>query len=126
MKFPLSINMIKQQAHFVWDEKCDWFQIRCLEDDKDYIMNEYLKAQSEMENELVEKDVIQACGNLIPIVKNDLIGALQPSSAVLDESDEPPVAVSTERVDIEYSDRQGRVEKIVERRAESEDKAYLF
>lgn len=80
---------LQEQAHFTWDGKHDWFHIRCLEDDKGYIMNEYLKAQSEMEDELKEKDVLLDDGNLIPIVENELIGTSKPKVAVPDHPDKP-------------------------------------
>lgn len=117
---------MQEQAHFAWDEKYDWFHIKCLEDDKDYIMNEYLKAQSEMEKELKEKDVIQDDGNLIPMVKNHLINTSRPRVAVSDESDDPEVAARTERVGTECPKGQGRVEKRLKRQAVSEAEAYLF
>ncbi|KAI7787071.1 hypothetical protein LA080_001163 [Diaporthe eres] len=117
-----------EQAYFAWDEKFDWFHIKCLEDDKDYIMNEYLKAQSEMEIELKEKDVIRDDGNLIPTVKNHLIGTSRSRVAIPDESDHPEVAArtETERVGIECPKGQGRVEKRIERQAVSETETYLF
>lgn len=119
---------MQEQAHFAWDEKFDWFHIECLEDDKDYIMNEYLKAQSEMEIELKEKDVIRDDGNLIPTVKNHLIGTSRSRVAILDESDHPEVAArtETERVGIERPKGQGSVEKRIERQAVSKTEAYLF
>ncbi|KAG6363009.1 hypothetical protein INS49_008104 [Diaporthe citri] len=115
-----------EQADFAWDEKYHWFHIRCLEDDKDYVMNQYLKAQSEMEIELKEKDVIRDDGNLIPTVKNDLIGTSRPRVAIPDKSDDPKLAARTERVDIECPKGQGRVEKRIERQVVSETAAYLF
>lgn len=120
------INKVQEQAHFAWDEKYDWFHIKCLEDDKDYIMNEYLKAQSDMEIELKEKDVIRDDGNLIPTVKNHLVGTSRPRVAVPDESDDPEVATRTERVGAECPKGQGRVEKRMERQTVKETKAYLF
>lgn len=117
------LTQVQEQAHFAWDGKHDWFHIRCLEDDKDYIMNEYLKAQNEMENELKEKDVLGDDGNLIPIVENDLIGTSRPRVAVPDEPDEFQEAASPERVRIERSNGKGRVEKRTERRTVG---AYMF
>lgn len=122
MIFPL-LTQLQEQAYFAWDGKHDWFHIRCLEDDKDYIMNEYLKAQSEMENELKEKDVLRDDGNLIPIVENDLIGSSRPRVTIPDQPDEPEVAASPERVRTERSNGQGRVEKRIERRKVG---AYMF
>lgn len=123
-------NTAQEQAHFAWDEKYDWFHIQCLEDDKDYIMNEYLKTQSEMEVELKEKDVIRDDGNLIPTVKNNLIGTSRPRVAVPDESDDPEVATEvateTERVGTECPKGQGRVENRIERQAVSETAIYRF
>ncbi|KAK7719562.1 hypothetical protein SLS64_001739 [Diaporthe eres] len=120
------INKVQEQAHFAWDEKYDWFHIKCLEDDKDYIMNEYLKAQSDMEIELKEKDVIRDDGNLIPTVKNHLIGTSRPRVAVPGESDDPEVATRTERVGAECPKGQGRVEKRMERQTVKATEAYLF
>lgn len=117
------LTQVQEQAHFAWDGKHDWFHIRCLEDDKDYIMNEYLKAQNEMENELKEKDVLGDDGNLIPIVENDLIGTSRPRVAVPNEPDEFQEAASPERVRIERSNGKGRVEKRTERRTVG---AYMF
>lgn len=117
---------MQEQAHFTWDEKHDWFNIRCLEDDKDYVMNEYLKAQSEMEVELKEKEVIRDDGNLIPTVKNDLIGTSRPRVAIPDKSDDPKVAARTERVETKGPKGQARVERRIERQAVSETAAYLF
>lgn len=93
-----------EQAHFVWDEECDWFHIQCLEVDKDYIMNEYLKVQNKLENELREKDVVYG-GSLVPNDKNDLVGKLQLRSRVTasDDSGTSEETDSTEeRVDIRY------------------------
>lgn len=120
------INMAQKQAHFEWDGSCDWFHIRCLENDKNYIMNEYLKAQSEMENELKAKGVIQVDDNLIPNVENDLVGTLRSRVAVPDEFGEPQVADSTERRNERYPKGHGHVKKAVERKAPNEGKAYHF
>lgn len=118
---------MQEQAHFSWDEKYDWFHIRCLEDDKDYVMNEYLKAQDMMENKLREEDVIQADGNLIPTVTNDLIDTSRPRVAVPDESDEPEVvAREMERVSPTKVNGQGRGGKRIQRQAVGRNTAYLF
>lgn len=86
-------------------------------------MNEYLKAQSEMEIELKEKDVLRDDGNLIPVVENDLIGTSRPRVAVSDQPDEPQEAASPERVRTERSNGQRRVEKRTQRRTVG---AYAF
>lgn len=120
------VNMVQEQAHFEWDGSCDWFHIRCLEEDKDYIMKEYLKVQSEMENELKEMGVIQVDGSLNPNVENDLVGTLRSRVAVPDEFGEPQVADSTERGNMRYPKGHGHVKKAVERKAPNEGKAYHF
>lgn len=118
---------MQRQASIVWDEKCDWFKIRCLEEDKDYIMNEYLKAQSEMENELKEKDVIRSDGSLVPNVKNDLIEILRPRASVPGELHDPEVtARETKRADTPSSNGHGRIERSIERQAVSQNAAYPF
>lgn len=117
---------MQAQAHFTWDEKYDWFHIQCLEDDKDYIMNEYLKAQGEMESELREKDVLWDGGDLIPTAENDLIEAPRPRAASPDESDDSEVSASPERVHTQCSDGQGRVEKRMERRAAKQEEVFAF
>lgn len=86
-------------------------------------MNEYLKAQSEMEDELKEKDVLLDDGNLIPIVENDLIGTSKPRVAVSDQPDKPQEAASPERVRVERPNGQRRVEKRIERQTVG---AYAF
>lgn len=121
-----STNTAQEQANFAWDEKCDWFYIRCLKDDRDYIMNEYLKAQSEMEDELKEQDVIRDDGSLIPNVENNLVGPLRSRVAVPDESGESQEADSTENANIRYPKGHGSIKKPEERQAESETKAYQF
>lgn len=120
------INTVQEQARFTWDEKYDWFHVQCMDGDKDYIMNEYLKAQSEMENELVEKDMLWDGGSLIPTVENDLIDTSRHRVATLDESDDSVVAASPERVRTQRSNGRGRVEKRMERRTVKEDAAYPF
>lgn len=120
------INMAQEQAQFEWDGSYDWFHIRCLEGDKDYIIKEYLKAQSEMENELKEKGVVQVDGNLIPNDENDLVGTLRSRVAILDDFDEPQVADSTERGNMRYPKGHGHVKKAVERKAPNEGKTYHF
>lgn len=113
----------------MWDEKHDWFKIRCLEEDKDYVMNEYLKAQSEMENELKEKDVVRVDGSLVPNVKNDLIETPRPRVAIPDELHDPEVAVrETARVGTPYSNSNGhgRIERRIERQVVSQSEAYPF
>lgn len=86
-------------------------------------MNEYLKAQSEMEDELKEKDVLLDGGNLIPIVENELIGTSRPRVAVPDQPDKPQEATSPERSRVERPNGQRRVEKRIERRTVG---AYAF
>lgn len=81
-------NITQEQARFVWDEECDWFRIQCLEDDKGYIMSEYLKIQSELEDELREKCLIEHGGSLIPIVENDLVRKLRSKVTTPDDSSE--------------------------------------
>lgn len=126
MRLSCATDTAQQQAHFEWDERCDWFYIRCLEDDREYVMNEYLKVQSEMENELKEKDVIQDDGGLIPNVESDLVGPLRSRVAVPDESGEFQEADSTEHANIRYPKGQGRVKKAVEGQVRKENKAYQF
>lgn len=72
----------------MWDEECDWFRIQCQEDDKGYIMNEYLKIQSELEDELRKMGVIEYGGSLIPSVENDLVGKLRCKVTISDTSSE--------------------------------------
>ncbi|KAL1868706.1 hypothetical protein Daus18300_005840 [Diaporthe australafricana] len=71
------------KANFVWDNKRHWFQIRCLAADKKYVLKEYLRAQTEMENELKEQGVIQDNGSLIPTAKNVLVRTSRPRSTVV-------------------------------------------
>lgn len=122
---------MQKQAHFSWDESCDWFHIRCLEDDKAYIMNEYLKAQSEIESELKEKDLLQENGNPIPTVENDLIKTSRPRAAVPEEpapeeTVDIEVVVRTERVGTQRSNGQSRIERRTERKAVSKSTDYRF
>lgn len=127
--WPCPVNKVQKQAHFSWDESCDWFHIRCLEYDKTYIINEYLKAQSEIENELKDKDVLQENGDPIPTVENDLIKTSRPRAAVPEEpAPEETVdsEVGTERVGTQRSNGQSRIDRRTERKTVSKSTAYRF
>lgn len=69
----------------MWDKKRHWFQIRCLAADKKYVLKEYLRAQTEMENELKEQGVIQDNGSLIPNAQNVFIRTSRPNLTVVNE-----------------------------------------
>ncbi|KAI3400487.1 hypothetical protein diail_3108 [Diaporthe ilicicola] len=71
------------EAYFAYDTKRDWLHVQCLAADKGYVLKQYLRAQTEMEKELREKDLIQDDGKLIPDVKNDFIRTSRPAKMVV-------------------------------------------
>lgn len=94
-------------------------------------MNEYLNTQSEIENELKDKDVLQENGDPIPTVENDLIKTSRPRAAVPEkpapeETVDIEAAIRTERVGTQRSNGQSRIERRTERKAVSKSTAYQF
>jgi hypothetical protein len=120
------INTAQELAHFEWDENCDWLQVQCLEVDREHIINEYLKVQGEMEDELREQEMLQDGGGLIPDIENNLLGPLKPRGAVSKESSEYQGSNSTEYADNRYSNMHSCGKKPIEGQAPKDEEIYHF